>query len=441
MSLINKMLQELDARGNARAGALPSDVKPVGREGGRFPRRRIAAIAAALLALALGGAAVVMFPMKGKSFDPRPAVPVAQTPPPAASEPVTVAEVAPPAAVSSPVAAQEEPAPAAVPEAEEAAAAPARPAATDKPSRAEAARAPRQPAAAVEAAPAVSSTTWAVASERARAEEARLAQRWAAEESRIAGLPAGARPAAERRLAAEKETATRKARVDAAWIAALKRKEIAAGTFPGDAGEGDARGAAGQAPGRSETALQRADNQYRRALASLQDARVGEAIAGLQQALRLNPKHEAARQTLVGLLIENKRNDEAMAELQQALALDARQPALAMLLARLQIERGGSGIETLLRTLPYAAGNGEYQGFLAGALQRQGRHREAVDQYGAALRGAPENAVWWMGLGISLQAEKRNADAAEAFRRARAAGTLTPELQGFVERRLQQVAR
>jgi MSHA biogenesis protein MshN len=114
-----------------------------------------------------------------------------------------------------------------------------------------------------------------------------------------------------------------------------------------------------------------------------------------------------------------------------------------MLLARLQIERGGSGIDTLTRTLPYA-GKGEvtadYHAFLAGALQREQRHREAAEQYQAALRGAG-NGVWWMGLGMSLQAEKRNAEALEAFQRARASGTLSPELLAFVERRLQQLAR
>jgi MSHA biogenesis protein MshN len=108
-----------------------------------------------------------------------------------------------------------------------------------------------------------------------------------------------------------------------------------------------------------------------------------------------------------------------------------------MLLARLQIERGGGGIETLARSLPYAGGNGEYQAFLAGALQRQGRHTEAVEQYQTALRGAPGNGVWWMGLGISLQANQRDADAQAAFRRAQAAGSL----QAFVERKLQQLAR
>jgi len=432
MSLINKMLQDLDARGNARAGDISSDVKPVAPQAALRSKRRIAAITAGLLAVAVGVTAWVVLPLKGKTFTTPPAPqPVAQATPPAATPaapadpaPVPVAEVAPaaetPAPVDEPVEAAEATAPARRKPATDGAAAPAR----------------RAPA----AAPAPSTTTWAVANARAEAERARLARRWAAEEARIATLPAAERAAAERRLRAEQDKAAVTARTDAAWVAALKRKESAAGSLPGAAEEGAAP-AANASQGRSETGQQRADNSYRRALASLQDGRVNEAIAGLQQTLRVNPRHDAARQTLVGLLVENKRSDEAVLELQGALALDTRQPAMAMLLARLQIERGGNGIETLLRTLPYANGNGEYHAFLAGALQRQNRHREAIDQYQNALRGAPENAVWWMGLGLSLQAEKRNAEAADAYRRARAAGTLSSELQGFVERKLQQVAR
>jgi MSHA biogenesis protein MshN len=203
--------------------------------------------------------------------------------------------------------------------------------------------------------------------------------------------------------------------------------------------------AAAGAQGRQESASQRAEGEYRRALASLQDGRMTESLAALDQVLRLDPGHEAARQTLVGLLIEAKRGDEAIRHLQAGLALNPRQPALAMLLARLQIERGGSGIETLLRALPYA-GNGtrdsaDYHAFLAGALQRDQRYREAAEQYQAALRMAPGNGVWWMGLGMSLQGDRRNAEALEAFQRARASGTLAAELQAFVERRLQQLGR
>jgi MSHA biogenesis protein MshN len=164
------------------------------------------------------------------------------------------------------------------------------------------------------------------------------------------------------------------------------------------------------ATGRTDTPSQRAENAYRRALGVLEDGRVTEAIATLQAGLQIDPRHEAARQTLVGLLIEAGRPDDAMRQLQAALAIDARQPALAMLLARLQLERGGPAIDTLTRTLPYAAGNGEYHAFLAGVLQREGRVHEAADHYQAALKRSPGNGVWWMGLGIALQADKRDAE-------------------------------
>ena len=285
-----------------------------------------------------------------------------------------------------------------------------------------------------------SGTSWAVASERARAEQDRLARRWKGEEARLAKLPASQRREGERKLRQEQAHAAARARTEAAWLAALKRKEAAGGAAPSDAAEA-APPAAARGQGRVETGSQSAENAYRRALASLQDGRVSEAVYGLQAVLRSNPRHEAARQTLVSLLIENNRGDEAMTQLQQALSLDPRQPALAMLLARLQIERGKSGIEVLTRTLPYATGNGDYQAFLGGALQRQGRLREAAEQYQTALRSAPGNAVWWMGLGIALQGDKRNAEAADAFRQAKALGSLSPELQAFVERRLGQLGR
>lgn len=195
------------------------------------------------------------------------------------------------------------------------------------------------------------------------------------------------------------------------------------------------------ASGKEETAAQKAETAYRRALASIQEGYVNEAVVLLEQALQANPRHDAARQTLVSLLIESKRSDEAMRQLQVGLTLDPAQPALAMLLARLQIEHGGTGIDTLTRTLPYVGSNGEYRAFLAGALQRQHRNREAAEQYQAALRSVPQNGVWWMGLGISLQAEKRDAEALDAFRKAKGSATLSPELLAFVENKIQQLSR
>lgn len=195
--------------------------------------------------------------------------------------------------------------------------------------------------------------------------------------------------------------------------------------------------------GKQVTPQQRVENTYRRALGQLEDGRVSEAQAGLQQTLQLDPRHQGARETLVRLLLEAQRPDEAARQLQLSLALDPKQPAQAMMLARLQLDKtngGPAALDTLMRSLPYAADNGDYRAFLAGVLQREQRYREAAEQYQLALQTAPDNSVWWMGLGIALQADNHPAQARQAFERAKGLQTLSPQLQAFVERKLVQLA-
>jgi MSHA biogenesis protein MshN len=182
------------------------------------------------------------------------------------------------------------------------------------------------------------------------------------------------------------------------------------------------------------------DGAYRRALVALQEGRLSVAMADLERALEIDPRNEAARQTYVSLLLENKRTDEAIRQLRLSLGIDPRQPGLAMVLARLQLERGGPALETLMATLPYAGNNADYLAFLAGVLQREQRHTEAARYYREALQLAPGNGVWWMGLAISLQADQHLPEAREAYTRARAANGLTPELQAFIDRRIEQLS-
>lgn len=188
------------------------------------------------------------------------------------------------------------------------------------------------------------------------------------------------------------------------------------------------------------TPRQRAENQYRAALALMQSGREIEAAAALGQTLEIDPENTAARQTLVGLLVDGKRYDEARRRLHEGLILDPSQAGLAMILARLQVEQGNTqrALATLQRNLSPAAQGPEYQSFLAALLQREGRHKEAIEHYLQALRYAPESGVWLMGLGISLQAENRHSEAREAFRRAATGHTLSPELQAFVEQQLEK---
>ncbi|MGE5621640.1 MAG: tetratricopeptide repeat protein [Bacillota bacterium] len=189
------------------------------------------------------------------------------------------------------------------------------------------------------------------------------------------------------------------------------------------------------------TPQQRAENEYRKAVPLIQQGKTADAISTLEQALQFDAYHAAARQALIGLLLDTKRQEEAMQKAREGLALDPAQANLAMILARLQVEKNDlpSAIATLERSLQYGAGRADYQAFLAALLQRSGKHRQSAEHYIQAVQKAPQNGVWWMGLGISLQAENRSTEAMEAFKRAKASNALSPELLAFVESRLAEL--
>jgi len=191
------------------------------------------------------------------------------------------------------------------------------------------------------------------------------------------------------------------------------------------------------------TPQQLAENDYRQAGIAVQLGRSADAITDLEQALQLDPQHAAARQMLVGVLLQEKRTDEAMRKAQEGLSLDPAQFGLAMILARVQVEQNDlkSALATLEHGLPYALDRADYQAFLAALLQRDKRNKEAIDHYVVALGKSPQNGVWWMGLGISLQAENRLPEAKEAFRRAKTSNTLTPELLAYVNQKIVQLSQ
>lgn len=186
---------------------------------------------------------------------------------------------------------------------------------------------------------------------------------------------------------------------------------------------------------------QQAENEFRRAYLLAQQGRLDEAAAGYKLALSLDPAHVLAREALVSVLQETKRYAEAEKVLQDALNLDEKQTHFAMLLARLQVERNAvpQALETLDKSLPYAARLADYQAFIAALMQRQGRHKEAITFYQNALQLSPTSGVWLMGMGISLQAELRKDDALDIYNRALATHNLSPELEAYVTQRIKEI--
>ncbi|MBL0167493.1 MAG: tetratricopeptide repeat protein [Propionivibrio sp.] len=183
---------------------------------------------------------------------------------------------------------------------------------------------------------------------------------------------------------------------------------------------------------------ERAEAEYRKAIAAVNQGRIAEAVDGLRNALRQDPLHIASRQLLVKLLLEAKRPDEATQVLQDGLQGQPAQIGWAMSLARLQVDRKDltGAWQTLNNSLPAAGSNADYQGFTAHVLQRLGRHKEAAEHYQAATRLSPGDGRWWLGLGLALEEEGRVSEAREAFLRARQSGNLGAELSALVEQKL-----
>lgn len=379
MSLINRMLQDLEARRAAEQGsALSKDVRPL-------PAARQASLLRAVVVGVAGAAILVAGGMLWMELQEQPAA----LPPVAVPKPIVVTAVTPPAP----------PAPA------QPAAAPAEPAA-----------APAQPDTSAQASPApVAEAPKSLPETKAQVVPA-PAQSKAVAEAVESGLKVATSLTLPRDV--QESSPAKPARAEKPVPVVIEKKV------------------------RNVPAKERAESEYRKALGLLNQGRQNEALAGFGAALQAEPTHVNARLALVNLLLEQQRLADAQAILEEGLGLLPGQPQLAMRLARIQVERGDlrGASDTLQKARGSAsAANPEFHALHAAVLQRLTLHKDAVTEYQAALRLAPQAGVWWMGLGISLEADGRGAEAREAFQRARSSGALSAELDRFVEQKLRQL--
>jgi MSHA biogenesis protein MshN len=189
---------------------------------------------------------------------------------------------------------------------------------------------------------------------------------------------------------------------------------------------------------RALSAAERAEGQFRQGAISMQRGRMHDAEASFLAAIAEDPGHVPSRQALLGLYLEAQRKDEAEVLLRDGLRSGTRPPSWAMVLARLEADRGdlAGAIITMQNHFDIGRQNGDYGALLAALFQRQGRHKEAVDQYQSAIGLGAAKPAWFMGQGISLRELGRREEARAAFQRALDSGGLSSELKLFVERQV-----
>ena len=192
---------------------------------------------------------------------------------------------------------------------------------------------------------------------------------------------------------------------------------------------------------RTQAPVERAEAAYRRAAALLNSGRVADAEEALLAALDADPTHQAARQTLIALYLEQRRIEGARQHLQEGLGASPSFTPFAVALARIHFDRReyAAALGVLDQTKASGEGIEDFHALRGAVLQRLSRHGEAADAYRLSLATGMRRGASWVGLGMSLEALDRRPEAAEAFRRGIATGTLAGELLTYAEQREQQL--
>ncbi len=212
---------------------------------------------------------------------------------------------------------------------------------------------------------------------------------------------------------------------------------------------GPAAAAADSSPPRMRVAQRppSAAQQVQASLAAGREALGDGDDAGAQRhferALALSPANAAARELLVAMQLRRGDLDAAIANLEQALALEPSRARFARPLARLLAERGdlARALAALRGALAEGRTDARFLALLAALEQRAEQYEPAASHYVQALALEPQNATWWLGLGVSLEAAGRGAEALAAFREARRLGDLPAELRRFLGERIAALGR
>ena len=138
------------------------------------------------------------------------------------------------------------------------------------------------------------------------------------------------------------------------------------------------------------------------------------------------------------VLIRQNRPAEARAAIRRVLAADPGNARAVTLFGRLLVGEGSHAEAVrLLEAQPDP--RPEQLALLGTALRKQGRHIEASQAYHRALQARPDEAGWWVGLGVSLENADHPRQALAAYRRAVSLPGLVNRAERFARDRIRRL--
>lgn len=189
---------------------------------------------------------------------------------------------------------------------------------------------------------------------------------------------------------------------------------------------------------------QEKDHQISRLAAEqVRTGQVKGAIDQLQGFLGVNPEALQARSLLARLQIQQGEYVAAETLLEKGLALAPDYEPFVLLAARALMgqSRNGEALAWLQQQSPQLQVKIEFQALLAPLLQRENKHKEAVRVYRRLLAQDANNAQWWIGQAISLEAAGEFQQALQAYLSATRVPEIDARLMAYATRRVAQLRK
>ena len=167
-----------------------------------------------------------------------------------------------------------------------------------------------------------------------------------------------------------------------------------------------------------------------------------DSLKKLNIVLNHEPGHTKARSTLALALSEKDHYELAYSVLNEGLIQYPENTEWLKVYARLLLNQDKiiEASNILEKQTPELAYNTDYYALYGAVLQKLNKHSDAAKLYRDLLHVNPLKAVWWLGLGISLESLKRYDDALYAYQKASNDKALANDSRQFILKRITHIS-